>query len=335
MIKMEELILREETYAREREQVVKPYLEERMTEKKLFREPGRRIHTVSYRTDAPKAVVVISHGFTESVKKYEEPVYYFLKQGFDVVIPEHCGHGCSYRLVKDLSLVHVDRFERYVQDLLYVIRYARKDHPDLPLILFGHSMGGGIAAETASRIPELVDILVLSSPMIRPLTGNIPWQAAYVMSNAACLMGKSKNYVMGQKPFADDERFETSSSLSRGRFAYYYDNVKRKDPRYQTSAASYGWLKEALGLSRMLLGHSWKTLTMPVLLTQAGKDAFVSSEAQSKLIRKLIQNGNQRAKLLYFQEAKHECYNGYDKLVENYWNQVFAFLASELNRLSE
>lgn len=326
MKKMESMLLREETYAQERREKVQPFLEERKTEKYLEREPGKKIFVTAYRADAPKAVVVISHGFTESIPKYEEPVYYFLNQGYHVVIPEHCGHGKSYRLVEDKSLVHVDGYERYVQDLLYVIRDTKKAYPALSLVLFGHSMGGGIAAQTASEAPELIDALVLSSPMIRPLTGDIPWKVTMAITDLMCLLGRATDYVAGQKPFAATETFEDSSSLSRGRFEYYYQNLKRKDPLYQTSAASYGWLRQAARLTRQLLTRSYQYLTMPILLTQAGRDAFVSNEDQVQLIRKVKKQGNSQVWLIRFPEAKHECYNGYDELVEKYWTQVFLFL---------
>ena len=327
---MKELVLSEENYTQERELVVEPYLKKRMTEHYLERKPRRKLYTVSYRADHPKAVVVISHGFSESVKKYEEPIYYFLQQGYHVVMADHCGHGYSYRMVKDPSLVHVDHYTRYVKDLIYVIRYAKKEYAGLPLVLFGHSMGGGIAAETASQIPEEVDILLLSSPMIRPLTGGFPWPLVLAVSEAMCLSGKGNTYAMGQKPFADEETFETSACLSRSRFSYYYDNVKRKNRRYQTCAASYAWLRESLRMSCHLLMTAWRKLTMPVLLTQAGKDTYVSNKAQSDLIRKIQKKGNTHAELLYFQDAKHECYNGYDRLVKNYWNQVFEYLERKL-----
>ena len=55
-------------------------------------------------------------------KKYKEIVYYFIKEHFHVYLPEHCGHGKSYRLVEDPSLVYVDSYHRYVEDLLFVAR---------------------------------------------------------------------------------------------------------------------------------------------------------------------------------------------------------------------
>lgn len=326
MKKMQEIMLHESTYASERQETVIPYLRLREGEYYFEREPGKKIYCVSYRIEHPKAVVVISHGFCESALKLQEPIYYFLRQGYDVVLPEHCGHGRSYRLTKDPSLVHVDSYTRYIQDLLYVIRKTRENHRGLPLVLFGHSMGGGIAAETAAEAPWMVDALILSSPMIRPLTGDLPWSVARSITEAMCRVGRGGEYVAGQKPFDDTETCAQSGARSRARFAWYYENVKRKDPRYQTSAASYGWLRSAARLSDQLLKTAYRSLDMPVLMVQAGRDNLVSNEDQIAFMRKIKKNGNRQAWLLRFPEAKHEFYNADDVVVEEYWTQVFRFL---------
>ena len=44
----------------------------------------------------------------------------------------------------------------------------------MKIYLYGHSMGGGIAAAVAARAPEMFEKVILSSPMIRPLTGGVP-----------------------------------------------------------------------------------------------------------------------------------------------------------------
>ena len=69
------------------------------------------------------------------------------KEGFSVYLPEHCGHGFSYRLTEDESLVHLDSFERYVEDFIFVTKKAKRTIPGgLKIYLYRHSMGGGIAA---------------------------------------------------------------------------------------------------------------------------------------------------------------------------------------------
>ena len=60
-----------------------------------------KIHVQRYLAEKPKGVIIISHGFTEAAPKYDEMIYYFLKAGYHVYMPEHMGHGQSYRLTAD------------------------------------------------------------------------------------------------------------------------------------------------------------------------------------------------------------------------------------------
>lgn len=131
---VKKMILPEDGYAEAMETVVRPYLAKRMTTGYLEREPGRQIFYARCLSDQPGGIVVISHGYTETIEKYLENIYYFLKAGFHVFMPEHCGHGRSYRMCSDtgeLSLVHVDDYQRYVDDLLSVSRMAASEFSDL------------------------------------------------------------------------------------------------------------------------------------------------------------------------------------------------------------
>ena len=55
--------------------LVEPYLAIRKRELWPEREPERKIHCVKYHADNPKAVVMISHGYTETAEKYKEIIY--------------------------------------------------------------------------------------------------------------------------------------------------------------------------------------------------------------------------------------------------------------------
>lgn len=78
--------------------------------------------------------------------------------------------------------------------------------------------------------------VILSSPMIRPLTGNVPYPAAIRISRAACRTGREMKYVAGQKPYDGTEQFETSSGLSRPRFERYKE-IRRNHIECRTFSA--------------------------------------------------------------------------------------------------
>jgi lysophospholipase len=316
-------VLKEETYQEKMNNVVVPYLTERQSVLWLEREKGRKIYCVRYLTDKARGMVLISHGFTETAEKYLECIWYFLKAGYHVYVIDHCGHGHSYRLTDAVSLVHTDGYSRYVDDLLYVAHLAKQEHSTLSLSLYGHSMGGGIAAAAAAREPELFRKLILSSPMIRPKTGPVPWPIARCIAEVSCLIGKEQSYVAGQGPYQGPEQFQDSAATSRARFSYYQEK-RQGDAIYQMNAPSYGWLKSAGRLNGYLQYVGWRRIQTPVLLFQAEDDAFVSKREQKRFARKLNRNG--KVHILEIPGTKHEIYNSETKVLKFYWEQIFDFL---------
>ena len=106
-------------------------------------------------------VALIAHGIAEHALRYDHVAAALTGDGAVVYAPDHYGHGLSAGergLVEDI--------EAYVDDLHLVADRARADHPGLPLVLIGHSLGGIIATRYAQRyMPELA-ALVLSGPVI-------------------------------------------------------------------------------------------------------------------------------------------------------------------------
>lgn len=328
-------IIREADYLLDMQNVVEPYLEKRREEKYIEAAKERpdaerhirtRIHLLCYRADEAKGIVVIGHGFTEAAVKYEEMIYYFLQAGYHVYAPDHCGHGWSYRLTEDKSLVHLDSWKRYVRDFLRVCQYAQKQHPDLPLNLFAHSMGGAIGAIAAAWRPEWFHRIILNSPMIRPLTDNVPWKLAIMISGSKCLIGQSAKYVVGQKPYDASDTYENSAMTSEPRFDRY-NELRKVTEELQTCAASYGWLFQASHMNAYLETTAWKKYICPVMMIQGEHDAFVSVREIRKFADHIQKHGQTSCEYLYLPGTKHETYCSDDETMELYVNKVLDFLA--------
>lgn len=319
-----DMILPEEQYAKMMETVVEPYLAKRMTTEYCERECGKRIFYARCLTDQPKGIVIISHGYTETVEKYLENIYYFLRGGYHVFMPEHCGHGRSYRMCSDagdLSLVHVDDYRRYVDDLLFVSHKAAAEFSELPVYLYGHSMGGGIAAAAAAQAPGFFAKVILSSPMIRPSSEPVPWCLAGMIAKFFCIVGKKERYVMGNQPYSGPELFADSASVSEARFDYY-QKKRSQETLFQMSAASYGWLWQAACLNHFLQRKAWREIACPVLVFQAECDTYVSKKEQDRFVRKLSHCKKGIAKLVRVSGVKHEIFNSGTEVLERYWFKV-------------
>ena len=111
--------------------------------------------------DEPRFVALLSHGYGEHAGRYEHVAQRLVAEGAAVYAPDHVGHGRS-----EGERVHVDDGEDFSADLHRVAELARREHPGLPVVLVGHSMGGLIATRYAQRHPGELDALVLSGPAI-------------------------------------------------------------------------------------------------------------------------------------------------------------------------
>ena len=116
MTKLPFPLLPEEGYQQEMEHLVLKLERFRQASGTSARLPERGIHWEYYAPDEGcEAVICISHGFTESVLKHSELIWYFLRAGFGVFICDHMGHGKSYRLLQETWLTHATSFADYIE----------------------------------------------------------------------------------------------------------------------------------------------------------------------------------------------------------------------------
>ena len=109
----------------------------------------------------PKAIVVLAHGYGEHIGRYTHVIAAMTAARYGVYAVDHRGYGRS-----DGPRAIVDRFDRHVDDLALVTALARREHPERPHFLVGHSMGGLIATRYAFRHQTELAGLVLMSPAL-------------------------------------------------------------------------------------------------------------------------------------------------------------------------
>ncbi len=111
-----------------------------------------------------RALMVISHGMAEYIRRYLPFMQALAAHGILCFGHDHIGHGATVRTDADLGyLPRRNGADILVSDVIRDAERFRGCYPDVPLILFGHSMGSFIArlAAASDRAP-LFDILILS-----------------------------------------------------------------------------------------------------------------------------------------------------------------------------
>ena len=295
------------------------FRQEKYKEGIFFGYEEKRIHYVYLKHPKERAAVVISHGFCEFVRKYDELIYYFYQLGYSVYFPEHRGHGYSYREVEEPDKVHITDFSQYVQDFkIFMDQIVKRESPAAKLFLFAHSMGGCIGARFLEEYPGYFEAAVLSSPMFALSYGKIPKCLAKILMIWSQVMGWQTKFVPGKHGFDNTYAFDTSSALSEQRYAYIF-NLRQQNVRYQTYSATYGWTKAAMEACKKALKNAGK-VENPILVTQAGQDTMVLPEAQETFVKRA-----KNATLLCFPDSKHEIFNALEPVRSSFFDSVFSF----------
>jgi len=120
---------------------------------------GTRLFFRRHAAAAPRARVLVIHGFAEHSGRYLELLDALADAGFDALAFDLRGHGRS-----EGRRAHLRRFEDYLDDTRTAFA-ALTAGSDGTALVFGHSMGGLIATHFAASEPKRCRALALSGPM--------------------------------------------------------------------------------------------------------------------------------------------------------------------------
>lgn len=111
----------------------------------------------------PKAIVQISHGMCEYIERYESFIEFLAEQNILVCGNDHLGHKNSIRPDNILGyFAPEDGWKYLAKDLAILTKLVKKQYPNTPYYLFGHSMGSFVARLYLSKYYYLIDGAIIS-----------------------------------------------------------------------------------------------------------------------------------------------------------------------------
>ena len=114
-------------------------------------------------TEAPRGVIQLSHGMCEYVLRYEAWARRFAEAGYVFCGNDHLGHGYTAPTREALGhIVPRNGHELLVEDVHTLSVLMRERYPDLPLILYGHSMGSFVARCYLTKYGEELSAALIS-----------------------------------------------------------------------------------------------------------------------------------------------------------------------------
>ena len=111
---------------------------------------------------SPRAVVALVHGMGEHSGRYLEWATNLAGEGLAFVSFDYRGHGKSGGKKGDIP-----SFESLMKDIDQLIDASGTLFPGIPLVLYGHSLGGNLVINHSLRRPLANAFLVVTSPWLR------------------------------------------------------------------------------------------------------------------------------------------------------------------------
>ncbi|KPU44811.1 lysophospholipase L2 [Oxobacter pfennigii] len=92
-----------------------------------------------------KGAVQISHGMAETAARYDRFASFLNNKGYIVYANDHRGHGKTAGQKENLGFAGKDSFNFMLKDMIKLTEIIRRESNDIPIYLFGHSMGSILA----------------------------------------------------------------------------------------------------------------------------------------------------------------------------------------------
>ena len=291
------------------------------------------IHTVAGylyqpKEGQPRGIVQLSHGMIDYVGRYEELAAYLTAQGYIFAGNDHLGHGRTAVPAEDLGFfAERGGVDFLLRDLHQMNKLLREKFPDLPIVLFGHSMGSFLARLYAAKYPHTISALIIHG------TGGsnpaLPAGMALAAIVSAFRGGRHRSKMIASLAFAG---YNSKFPKEEGENAWLTRDCARVADRPTDPFANYTFTVSGYrDLFRMVGGcnaKSWyadfpKSLRTLVISGDADP-VGAYGKGPREVYGKLLVAGCRDVRLKLYDGARHELFNETNR--EQVYADLLAFL---------
>lgn len=253
-------------------------------------------------TSEPKGVICLVHGLGEHSNRYAHVATALNKAGYSFVAFDLRGHGKSQG-----QRGHSPSLKTLHEDIATLIDEVKRETSDLPIFLYGHSLGGMLVLSYITRhSPQLAGV-VSTGPILRPGFNPPAWQLS---------LGRIMRRLM--------PTFSMANGLDRSGLSRDTEVVHA----YNTDPLVHDRVSAQLGIDFLEEGlwllQSAPKFQIPILLMHGSLDRICSPQASMEFAK----TAGDPVTLKIWDGLYHEIHNELEK------DQVFQYLIQWLNERS-
>lgn len=172
-----------------------------------FESQGTKLAGYEWEIEDPKSIVYLIHGIGEHAGRYELVAKKFNDAGIALYSMDLRGHGRSPG-----KRGHIEKRSVVRKDVDNLIGYIRTKYPSVPLIHYGHSLGGNISLDYRLRgeLSAEPAAYLITSPwvrLVRPISGALYYivKAGSKIMPTAAIAQSIENEMLGNIEMIEKE----------------------------------------------------------------------------------------------------------------------------------
>lgn len=275
---------------------------------------GYELSLAVFKAEKPKAVIQMIHGMEEHKERYYDFCEYLAKEGYSSVVSDLRGHGKDAPILSHISDKKGEKL--LIEDQKKIREYIAEVFKDVPVYLFGHSMGTIISRVLLETEGDKYQKVALSGYVNPNPVAGIGAALVSIISLFKGKKGHSKlinNMAMGPFTKAVEDRKTDLDWLS-----YNEENVQKyiADPLcgVEFTLGSYHTLMKLLGLMAKPGNYKKANKEQPILLISGDADPCTGGEKGREASKNVfLKAGYENIEVNTLEHMRHEILNETEK----------------------
>ena len=259
-----------------------------------------------------KAVILVSHGMAEHSARYARLAEQLCNQGYGVYALDQRGHGQTATHGVLGHYADADGWCKVVGDLASLNQHIGQQHPGVPIVLLGHSMGSYIAQAYLLHHSASLHGAVLSGSNFQPL-------ALYRAARLIARFERWRQGPTGRSALLEWLSFGSfNKAFKPNRTAFDWlsrdpDEVDKyaHDPLCGFRCSNQLWIDMLGGLQQISKASNLAQIDpgLPLLVIGGECDPVSEGKRLTSLAEALRHAGSQCLELKIYPQARHELFN--------------------------
>jgi len=259
-----------------------------------------------------KAVILVSHGMAEHSARYARLAEQLCNQGYGVYALDQRGHGQTATNGVLGHYADADGWCKVVGDLASLNQHIGQQHPGVPIVLLGHSMGSYIAQAYLLHHSASLHGAVLSGSNFQPV-------ALYRAARLIARFERWRQGPTGRSALLEWLSFGSfNKAFKPNRTAFDWlsrdpDEVDKyvHDPLCGFRCSNQLWIDMLGGLQQISKASNLAQIDpgLPLLVIGGECDPVSEGKRLTSLAEALRRAGSQGLELKIYPQARHELFN--------------------------